>query len=122
MRLTPHEWQRQANKLIDEAMQTPWKLGDWLILADNDDQLIEARTATLNADPRLEYTELAHYAFVAERIPRHRRRNLPWAYHSHVARLPEPQQDELLDLAESERWTLAELRKAAKIAQQQIES
>ena len=106
-------WRRTAERLLNDLLDSFWEFGDWCLAADELD-LVDERSAYLNADPRFEGTELAHYAYVAERIPPDRRREMPWSFHEAVARLPEQYQDTLLDLAELEEWTLQELRRATR--------
>lgn len=96
-------------------LDMPWSFGDWCLAAD-DLGLVDERTDVLKADPRFEGTMLAHYAYVCERVPPRRRRSLPWSFHEAVARLPSDVQDDLLDLATSEDWTLQEIRRAAREA------
>lgn len=119
--MTPDDWKAEALRLIDHVLDAPWALGDWLTAAEPTQlDLVDARTEILNSDPRFEYTELAHYGFVAERIPPSRRHPLPWSYHAQVARLPDAHQDQLLEVALIESWSLTELRTAVRETQKEI--
>ena len=100
---------------MDDLLAAPWEFGDWCLAADDLD-LVDERTRILKSDERFEGTMLAHYAYVSERFPPSRRRVMPWSFHEAVARLPDDIQDDLLDLAVSERWTLQEVRRAAREA------
>lgn len=113
--MNEHEWRASAVRVVADLLSAPWEFGDWALAADGLG-LTGERTEILNSDPRWEGTELAHYAYVAMRIPLARRRPVPWSYHDAVARLPPSTQDRLLDLSESEAWTLQEIRRAAREA------
>lgn len=108
-----------APRVVGDLLDAPWEFGDWALAADALG-LVDERTDILNDDRRWEGTELAHYAYVAERIPTSRRRHLPWSYHDAVARFPVQVQEALLDLAESEAWTLQEIRRAAREAAKEL--
>lgn len=107
------EWRIVGASLIGDLLDLPWLFGDWCLWAD-ENGTIDERTDLLKADARFEGRELAHYAFVASRIEPARRRLLPWSYHDAVARLPSDLQDDLLDLAQSEEWTLQEIRRVTR--------
>jgi hypothetical protein len=59
----------------------------------------------------LDYQTLANLKWVSASIEVSRRREkLSWTHHSEVAALPSGEQDEWLDLAEQNTWTVRELR------------
>lgn len=117
--MTPDEWRDAAVHVVEDLLGSPWAFGDWL-LAGEQLGLIDERTDILNSDLRFEGTEMAHYAYVSERIPTARRQPLPWSYHEAVARLPTTMQDMLLEVSQLEQWTLQEMRKAARqVAQEE---
>jgi len=61
---------------------------------------------------------LANMRWVASRIqPSRRREPLSWSHHEAVASLDEQLQDELLQMAEEEGWTVKQIREAARAAQ-----
>jgi len=62
-----------------------------------------------------DYGSLRNQKTVASEFDLSRRRdNLPWSFHAEVSGLPEVAQERLLNQAEAENWTRAELRKAVK--------
>jgi len=96
---------------MDGAIQ--WWWGDTLLILD----------ATFGE----EYTQLfpdgyaakslANMRWVASRIPPARRREVSWSHHEAVTPLEEQVQDELLQMAVDEQWTVRQIRAAARAAQ-----
>jgi N6-adenosine-specific RNA methylase IME4 len=89
-----------------------WWIGDLLNYGEKHygDKYTKAVEAT-----GMEYKTLAQAKWVCGAIGFSRRReNLSFAHHAEVASLPPPKQDELLSAAESEGWTRAQIRNAAK--------
>ena len=60
---------------------------------------------------------LANMRWVASRIAPSRRREISWSHHEAVAPLEEKLQDELLQIAIEEQWTVRQMREAARAAQ-----
>ena len=94
-----------------------WHLGDWLlqkcdgrVYARKDRVDLALRTLKAAGAPiSREHAYLAVY--VARAIePARRRPTLAWSLHREVARLSPDEQDRLLEAAEREGWTCAQLR------------
>jgi hypothetical protein len=94
-------------------------LGDWMMFGERvyGDLFYQAAEAT-----GLSESTLGRYFWVASKIDYRRRRLLTadgkrlltWTHHQEVARLLPDEQDEMLDRAVVERWTVANLREAVR--------
>jgi hypothetical protein len=106
--LTFDDWESVGFQLGLIRDMTTWALGDWVAVGET---LFGERMAQgVEATGRKKAT-LLEYARVARRVARSRRRpNLSWTHHQVVASREPPEQDELLDRAEANRWTVEELR------------
>lgn len=101
------EWRTIGTQLarVDRAYR--WWIGDWLNYGERNygDTYTEAIQGS-----GLEYDTLAKFKWVADRIAIRRRRLISWSHHREVAPLEPDEQDEWLDRAEVQRWTVRELR------------
>jgi hypothetical protein len=107
-------WQTLAEQHLTDLLQLPWTIGDWAAAAVDHPTLHDRLTEILRSRPDIDGAQLAHYTYVAQRIPPERRHHLPWTYHDAVASLPPDDADRLLYLATLEGWTLTELRRIAR--------
>lgn len=109
------EWEALGDGLAHVERTLKWALGDWLLAG-------EARfgEAAYGAAPVVALFEAARETirkamWVCERIPPVRRRTaLSFGHHDAVASLDPAVADELLDRAEAEKWTRAQLRAAVR--------
>jgi N6-adenosine-specific RNA methylase IME4 len=88
---------------------SPWWLADWLRYGearqDWQERLQQALDSTTLSESRLKAIRATGAI-----DPDRRRTLVPFDHHTEVAALPADEQDQLLDAAESEGWTRAELR------------
>jgi len=102
------EWTTVGSALSRVEGAYRWWLGDWLTYgaAEYGETYTDAMATT-----GLEYDSLAKCKLVAERIEfRRRRLNLTWSHHREVVALVPDEQDEWLQRAEANDWTVKELR------------
>ena len=106
-------WYADGNMLRELDRKLGWYLGDWLNFGETHfpDRYSQALEAT-----ELDYNTLAHYAYVSRRFPASRRRaDLSWSHHRVLADLKgESEQDEWLDRAEQEGWSVRALVEARR--------
>jgi len=89
-----------------------WWWGDWLNLCE---EIFGEKYAQLIPDVGWDPKTLQNWKWVASRItPVRRLAALSWSHHEAVAGLEPDQQDNLLAQAEVERWTVREIRGAAR--------
>jgi len=106
--LSVQEWTTVGTALarVDRAYR--WWVGDWLNYGDA--EYGETYTNAL-VTTGLDYSSLDACKLVAEQIEFVRRRtNLSWSHHREVAGLAPDEQDEWLERAEANSWTVKELR------------
>lgn len=107
-KLTFDAWERAGQQLSAMVGLSSWWLGDWLVYgkkhyADRYQRAIRAAG--------LKYQTLRNYAWVSRRFELSRRRAaLSFQHHAEVASLPLDEQDQWLDQAEKEMWTIKQLR------------
>jgi transcriptional regulator with XRE-family HTH domain len=106
------EWRRIGAGLASIVRGAQWWLGDWLNFGE---PRYGAKYTEAIEHTGLERGTLANIAWVASAVPPSRRRDaLPWSHHQEVAPLSPDEQDRILDSAESEGWTRAQLREAIR--------
>lgn len=90
-----------------------WRLGDWAARADGDFATLADAAAIVGESAG----NLRKYVATAKAYPPIRRRTrLPFYMHLEACALPEGARERLLDQAETERWTRADMREAAREA------
>lgn len=102
------EWELAGAKLARIVDSSMWCLGDWLVFGQEEynDRYQRAIGAI-----GLDYQTLRNYAWIARKFdPIRRRPALSFQHHAEVAALPEKEQDEWLELAESNNWSRNQLR------------
>lgn len=102
-----------------------WLWGDALTFADRKwgNQFVDSKYKQASEATGLAIMTLKNAKFVAERVPAaRRRRDLTFTHHAEVAfnYADEATQEEWLDRATTERWTAIQLRKAIRLAKQEI--
>lgn len=106
-------WYADGTMLRELDRKMGWYLGDWLNFGEAHfpDRYSQALEAT-----ELDYGTLAHYAYVSRRFPAARRRvNLSWSHHRILADVQdEGEQDDWLDRAEAEGWSVRSLADARR--------
>jgi hypothetical protein len=106
------EWQSLGRRLGARASASAWWIGDWICFgrATYGRQYRSALIAT-----GLDYQTLRNYASVARRFELSRRRyKLTFQHHAVVRSLTDDDQDHWLTLAEENRWSRNELRRAIR--------
>jgi len=116
--LSLNEWAAVGTALarVDRAYR--WWVGDWLNYGELEygEMYVEALATT-----GLDYQSLIQSKSVAKSVELLRRRsNLSWSHHCEVAALEQSEQDEWLDRAEAQNWTVKELRAWIKGAKRNI--
>ncbi len=102
-------WESAGLKLVRIADTSTWCLGDWLNFGVNK-YIDRYRCALENVG--LDYQTLRNYAWVARKFDISRRRDkLSFQHHAEVASMSFEDQDQWLDLAETNRWSRNELRR-----------
>ncbi|PTY03488.1 hypothetical protein DB346_06315 [Verrucomicrobia bacterium LW23] len=124
---------RQIGSILAKVQRSiQWYWGDWLAHASQSAHKSRSRnnlnTLVMREGPRLyqyagelshlSYQTLRNYKAVCEAIPLPRRRpNLSFGHHEAVHGIPDvAEQDEWLEEAERERWSISQLRAAIRIA------
>lgn len=106
------DWRQVGQWLQFAGGAVHWWIGDWLNYGERayGEKYSEALDMT-----GFDYQTVANDKYVAGQVEFSRRReNLSFAHHAEVAALSPKQQDRLLDRAEKNGWTRAELRSATK--------
>lgn len=102
------EWQNAGHMLAGVLSSSSWWLGDWLIYgrehySDRYERAVHAAG--------LSYQTLRNYAWVAGRYPAGRRRPaLSFQHHAALASLTVDEQEQWLQRAQEQGWTLRQLR------------
>lgn len=105
-------WARIGDQISLLTNSSAWWLGDWLIYG-RDNYPNRYRHAMKKTS--LDYQTLRNYAWVAGRFDVSRRRDtLSFQHHAAVASLSAADQDEWLDRASANNWSMARLRAEVK--------
>jgi N6-adenosine-specific RNA methylase IME4 len=114
------EWEQCGVLLRRMEGAVQWWIGDWLNYGEHTyGEKYTAGVATLG----LEEQTLTNYAYVAQNVKFYlRRENLSFSVQKEVAPLSQRQQGELLDQAEANHWTVAEMRQAIRALKRLITS
>lgn len=102
------DWEQIGANLGALRDLTAWSLGDWLNAGEAlfGEDHVQGAAATGRS-----ITTLLEHARVARKVPRARRRpELSFTHHQVVAAKPPAEQDELLDRASSNGWSVEQLR------------
>jgi hypothetical protein len=102
------EWVHVGQRLGSMSRCSQWWLGDWVRYGTTrwGEKYKEAARIT-----GYDVKTLRNIVYVAEQVEVSRRRdNLTWIHHAEVCALEPAEQDKWLDLAESQRMTVADLR------------
>lgn len=90
----------------------PWVWGDFV---NKGQEVFGELFYQVLPDPSRTPKTLASWAFVCRRIPMDRRCfDVTFSHYKEVVKLPDVEQDVLLDMAEKERWSVARLREQVK--------
>ena len=111
------EWREIGSGLAREqrAADVEWRIGDWAARADGDLATLAEATAIV----RESSGNLRKFVAAARAYPPIRRRTgVAFFMHLEAAALPEADREALLDCAEAEHWTRAEMREAVREASQ----
>lgn len=107
-------WRELGVLIARTADSTAWSMGDWLAYGES---RYAGRYRRAVEDVGLSYQTLRNYAWVARRFPLSRRRDgLTFQHHMEVARLATGEQDQWLDRAIENRWSVRVLRQRLKEA------
>lgn len=111
--LTFAEWKSVGREIEKAAEGCMWWLGDWWAFGDA--AYGERAAAVLEDNFGWAFQTCINAGNVARKFKTNRRRLvLPYKHHAEVAALPEPEQERLLDQAEENGWSAAELRSKVK--------
>lgn len=112
--LERHEWLVVGKRLGGISRCNQWWLGDWVRYgADKWGEKYTQAAKITGYDPR----SLANMASIASAFETSRRRDdLTWSHHVAVAALPEAEQEDWLDRAASEGFSVADLRTELRAA------
>jgi hypothetical protein len=102
------DWLRAGQRLGAMTRCSQWWLGDWVRYGSTrwGEKYKEAARIT-----GYDVQSLRNIAYVAGRVePSRRRDNLTWSHHAEVSALEPEEQDKWLDLAASQRMSVADLR------------
>lgn len=115
-----HEWIRAGKRLGAMTRCSQWWLGDWVRYGTGrwGEKYKEAARIT-----GYDVQSLRNIAYVAGRVEASRRRdNLTWSHHAEISSLDPEEQERWLDLAESERLSVSDLRVELRAARRRSES
>jgi hypothetical protein len=116
--ITQIQWQTLGDYLANLNTSIQWLIGDWLVHGEN-----QRYGSAKELAERLGRTDgsLHQYAYVARRIEFSIRiENLSFGHHQVVASMDTQSQTQWLEKAKNEGWSVAQLRKAIKIANKGI--
>jgi hypothetical protein len=109
--MTLEEWGEALEIVSGLSTASPWWIGDMLEAADRQYGERYAQAIPEGMSP----ATLRSYQWVSSRVPpANRRPSLSWSHHRAVSALPPVEQASLLDQAESEGWSVAELGRRVK--------
>ncbi len=110
--LTFEQWESLGSTVAAMVDGAPWWMGDWLSYGER--AYGEKYAHVVDGTPWKIQT-LQNYAWVSRRFEISRRREiLSFSHHAEVAALDPADQDALLDRAEAESWSRADLRTAVR--------
>lgn len=113
-------WAKIGSQIALVSSSSAWWLGDWLVYGRDN---YPDRYKRAMKESSLDYQTLRNYAWVAGRFEVSRRRDaLSFQHHAVVAALPQAEQEEWLDRASSNRWSLAQLRRELREAADQADN
>ena len=114
-------WQTTGKTLFETLSDRSWQVADWLSAGiDAWGIVATSHAAEISGFNR---GKISNYKTVSKAFTEFRRRNtLSFSHHLEVARLPEAEQDRLLDAAESGKWTRGQLREAVREVTGEIEA
>jgi hypothetical protein len=102
------DWEARGAELGRAASTHAWDVGDWILQGETHFDATPELTARIT---ELDESTLRGFRYVCQRFERVRRRtNLSFGHHREVASLPPDEADALLDRAESDGLTRAQLR------------
>jgi hypothetical protein len=105
-------WLQVGNQLGKIGRSVGWWIGDWLRYGQHRYGEKYKHAARVSGYDK---HSLANMAYVASRFaPERRRAHLSWSHHAALASLPEPEQEQLLDLAERNRLSVHDLHVEAR--------
>ncbi|MGC4984745.1 LmbU family transcriptional regulator [Streptomyces sp. DT193] len=111
--LPERSWERIGANLRELVNSSAWWLADWLLYGEATYGWRRYKEAIERTG--LDYQTLRNYAWVARRFEHHRRHDsLSFAHHAEVTRLSPPEQDYWLRMAEQQKWSRNELRRAVR--------
>ena len=114
-------WLAAGETLFGDWSDRSWQVADWL--SAGIDAWGIAATAHAEKNSGFSRGRISNYNTVSKAFAEFRRRNtLSFSHHLEVARLPEAEQDRLLDAAESGKWTRGQLREAVRETTGEIEA
>lgn len=123
--VTFDQWVDVGRPILNAAAMSPWYIGDWLLYAEQrwatnetGDEITSERARIRRAVAsvaNVDLESLRSYRWVAGNIePARRRAGVSWSHHQQVAALAPEIADPLLAQAETEGWSMRELRQAVK--------
>ncbi|URN07324.1 LmbU family transcriptional regulator [Actinomadura madurae] len=114
--LSIESWVSIGQEISVIADASSWWLGDWLVYGQ---EMYPGRYRRAMKGTGLSYQTLRNYAWIARRFPMSRRRDtLSMQHHAEVVALPDAEQDEWLDRAALDGWSVTELRRRLRAARQ----
>jgi len=109
---SPESWDQVGDLLFRLEGALQWLIGDWLVGMERRYGVTYQQVAEKVGRDK---DTLYNYVWVASRIEISRRREiLFFGHHQSVAGLPPDEQDQWLDMAEVEGWSISRLRKAIR--------
>jgi hypothetical protein len=109
------EWKALGKRLGAHTSASAWWIGDWLCFGR---EMYGRKYRSALIVTGLDYQTLRNYASVARRFELSRRRyKLTFQHHAVVRALTDDGQDHWLTLAEENRWSRNELRRAIRTSQ-----
>lgn len=107
------DWLARGKAIIAKAENTAWEIGDWMIEGE---QRWGSKYREAMELSGFEYGTLRVFACVSKGFELLRRRNkLRFGHHQEVLALDAPQQDEWLNKAEANQWSVHELRRNLRL-------
>jgi hypothetical protein len=108
------QWEHVGRQLAGVLTSSSWWLGDWLFYGKSHYSDRYERGIHMAG---LKYQTLRNYAWVAGRFPPARRRaTLSFQHHAEIASMSADQQEQWLQRAQQNEWTLRQLRCALRDA------
>jgi hypothetical protein len=111
--LSVDEWLQFGKHMIKLKDSIQWILGDWFNIGEGKSNQWGTKYQEGVESTNYSYSSLTKFAYVARRVEFFRRRkNLSFSHHVEVAELPPAKQEALLTKAETESWSVRQLRDA----------